>query len=140
MSSFSIGAGALCLAVFASIAAAQQPRCPCTSYESSVTITISEGSGGAAAVDKNRVCVAKGGEVTFQSSEGDFEVRFDKGDGTPFTPATIRGRQNQRASEKANRPNNVQCGRLYRYTVVLKKGGKELKLDPEIIIEPGGLD
>jgi hypothetical protein len=32
----------------------------------------------------------------------------------------------------------VKCGRSYRYTVLLKKNGRSLTLDPEIIVEPSG--
>jgi hypothetical protein len=130
----------LCWTALAGAAAAQPARCPCETFEASVTITIREGANNSAAVDRNRVCVARGGEVSFVSPEGDFEVHFDKGDGTPFAPATVRGRRNERAAQKASRSNNVRCGRAYRYTVRLRKDGRDLRLDPEIIIESGGAD
>jgi len=112
--------------------------CVCATYEKSVTITISEGDGNSAKVDQSRVCLAKDGEITFQSDEGDYEVNFNKGDGTPFGPGVLRGKRAQRMANRPSRPHNVKCGRLYRYTVLLKKGGRNLSLDPEIIIEPSG--
>jgi hypothetical protein len=129
----------VCLIASAGVAAAQQ-GCPCAVYDSAVTITLSEGPGNTVAVDKTRACVSRQGEVTFQSSEGDFELRFDKNDGTPFSTGILRGRPNQKATAKVSQQNKVKCGRQYRYSIVLKKPGKELKTDPEIIIEPGGGD
>ena len=114
-----------------------QQGCPCVKYDSAVTITLSEGYGSTVTVDKPRVCVAKQGEVTFHSAEGDFEINFDKGDGTPFASGKLNGKKSQKLTAKAGRPNNVKCGRLFRYSVTLKKAGKDLKVDPEIVIEAG---
>jgi hypothetical protein len=126
----------VCLAALAGIASGQ--GCACATYEPSVTITISEGTGNAARVDRTRVCVTKGGEVVFRSDEGDFEINFNKGDGTPFTPALVQGRRSQRSATRIARGNRDNCGKSYRYTVLLRKGGRNLSLDPEIIVEPGG--
>lgn len=118
--------------------AAYGQGCACASYEKSVTIQISEGDANAAKVDKTRVCLAKDGEITFVSDEGDYEVSFNKGDGTPFVGGVLRGKRAQRMANRLSRPHKVKCGRLYRYTVLLKKGGRNLSLDPEIIVEPSG--
>lgn len=135
-----IKAGAVVITYLVALAgwANAQQGCPCAKYESAVTVTVSEAPGYASvAVDKPRVCLTRQGEVTFHSTEGDFEISFDKGDGTPFASGKLNGKKDQKLAIKANRSNKVKCGRMFRYSVTLKKAGKELKIDPEIVIEAG---
>lgn len=126
---------ALLLITLAASAALAQ-KCPCETYESSVTIAIRSTGENAIDVDKPRVCVARGGSVIWDTADGEsFEIRFDKGDGTPFAQANVRGKRNERARNGVSRQNNLQCGRLFRYSVVLRKGGRDIVHDPEMIVE-----
>ena len=54
-----------------------------------------------------------------------------------FAAGKLNGKKSQKLTAKASRANNVKCGRLFRYSVTLKKAGKEIKVDPEIVIEAG---
>jgi hypothetical protein len=126
----------LLLGALPAIAAAQ--GCACTSFSPNVAVTVSEGPAGAARVDQNRICVARGGVVTFQSDEGDVEIAFNKGDGSPFPFNFVRRSRGQRLGARITQANAQQCGRTFRYTVRLTKDGRNLVLDPEIIVEPGG--
>jgi len=119
------------------VSAAFAQSCPCTSYSGSVTITITEGDNQAARVDNTRACVTRTGTVRWITSDGDsFVIRFDKNDGTPFAPNQLRGTRAAAANARVSRPNNVRCGRMFRYSITLAKGGRNLPLDPEVIVEP----
>jgi hypothetical protein len=125
-----------CLAL-GGVTAASAQNCPCTSYSDSVTITVTEGDNQTARVDNTRACVTRTGTVRWITTDGDsFVIRFDKNDGTPFAPGQLRGTRAAAANARVSRSNNVRCGRLFRYSISLTKGGRNLPLDPEVIVEP----
>jgi hypothetical protein len=126
---------ALLLAAMSVPAAAQ--GCVCTSFSANAVVTVSESSG-AAKVDRERICLAKGGVITFQSDEGDVEILFNKGDGSPFAFDRVRRSRGQKLAARVSQRHSQQCGKPFRYTVRLTKDGRTLALDPEIIVEPGG--
>lgn len=139
------------LAVACSLVAAAAPQAastapPCTTFQSTVTITISS-SEGTVTVNPDRACVAPGGNVRWTTQDGEaWSTEFAGDARSPFAA----GRARHAGKVRAFVGDRVRAcavgdasfdasagGCVFKYKASHVKGGKESTIDPQIVIKPG---
>ncbi|HLY18108.1 MAG TPA: hypothetical protein VKR61_12840 [Bryobacteraceae bacterium] len=126
--------------------AAYAQTAACTSFQHTVTVTISSANG-AATVSQDPACVARGGKMSWTATEGDsWSADFTDDSHSPFASgkkhhgakvAKTSGDKVKACSKSDSSYDAAAGGCVFKFKATHVKGGKSWILDPQVVVQPG---